>query len=135
MTKGDPDEAFDCDNNNYITITGTGIAIGAGGKQSSATGTISNAAQGYSFPGTVSFKANVYNTVADASGNNLVTFQLPVAISSTCTFITATGMVKSSKYTIKSSSTAPTDATVEWHGLYIGSSHAGSTSVTSFTAS
>ena len=29
-TKGDPDEAFDCDNNSYIQITGTGIAISAG---------------------------------------------------------------------------------------------------------
>lgn len=134
MTKGDPDEAFDCDNNNYIQITGTGIAIGAGGKQSSASGTVSNAKQGYSFPGTVSFKANVYNTLADDSGNNLATFQLPAAINSTCTFITATGMKSGSKYTIKSSSTAPTDATIAWHGLYIGSSATGTTSVASFTA-
>lgn len=134
MTKGDPDEAFDCDNNNYIQITGTGIAIGAGGKQSSSTGTVSGAKQGYSFPGSVSFKANVYNTLADASGNNLVTFQLPVAISSTCTFITATGMTGGAKYTVKSSTSAPTDATTVWHGLYLGSSATGSTSVASFTA-
>ncbi|MBR1394094.1 MAG: carbohydrate-binding domain-containing protein [Prevotella sp.] len=134
QTKGDPDEAFDCDNNNYIQITGTGIAIGAGGKQSSATGTITGAAQGYSFPGSVSFKANVYNTLADASGKNLVTFQLPAAISSTCTFITATGMKSGSSYTIKSSTSAPTDATTAWHGLYLGSSATGTTSVTSFTA-
>lgn len=138
MTKGDPDEAFDCDNNNYIQITGTGIAIGAGGKQSSASGTISGAKQGYSFPGTVSFKANVYNTLAEESSTNepknLVTFQLPVAINSTCTFITATGMKSGSKYTIKSSDTAPTDATTAWHGLYLGSSATGTESVTSFTA-
>ena len=134
MTKGDPDEAFDCDNNNYIQITGTGIAIGAGGKQSSATGTVSNAKQGYSFPGTVSFKANVYNTLADASGRNLATFQLPVAINSTCTFITATGMTSGSKYTIKSSTTEPTDATTSWHGFYLGSTATGTTSVASFTA-
>ena len=134
MTKGDPDEAFDCDNNNYIQITGTGIAVGAGGKQSSATGTLSGAKQGYSFPGTVSFKANVYNTLADASGQNLVTFQLPVAINSTCTFFTATGMGSGSKYTVKSSSTAPTDAATVWHGLYLGSSATGTTSVASFTA-
>ena len=134
MTKGDPDEAFDCDNNNYIQITGTGIAIGAGGKQSSTTGTISNAKQGYSFPGNVKFTANAYNTLADASGNNLVTFQLPVTISSSCTFITATGMKSGSTYTIKSSSSAPSDATTAWHGLYLGSSATGSTSVTSFTA-
>lgn len=134
MTKGNPDEAFDCDNNNYIQITGTGIAIGAGGKQSSASGTISGARQGYAFPGTVSFKSNVYNTLADASGNNLVTFQLPVDIKSTCTFITATGMVSGSKYTVRSSGTAPTDATTVWHGLYLGSTAVGTTSVATFTA-
>ncbi|MBQ7442723.1 MAG: carbohydrate-binding domain-containing protein [Bacteroidaceae bacterium] len=134
MTKGDPDEAFDCDNNNYIQITGKGIAIGAGGAQSSTTGTISGAAQGYAFPGTVSFKANVYNTLANSSGTNLVTFMLPVAISSKCTFITATGMTSGSSYTIKSSTTAPTDATTAWHGLYLGSSHTGTTSVASFSA-
>lgn len=129
MTKGDPDEAFDCDNNNYIKITGNGIAIGTGGKQSSASGTISGAAQGYSFPGTVSFKANVYNTLSDASGNNLVTFRLPVAINSTCTFITAKGMVSGQKYNIYSSSEEPTDATTAWHGFYVGSSAKGTTTV------
>ena len=135
MTKGDPDEAFDCDNNNYIAITGTGYAIGAGGKQSSATGTISNAAQGYTFAGTVSYKANVYNTLSDALDNNLITYQLPVAINSTCTLITAKGMVKGSKYKVMSSTTEPTDATTVWHGLYIGSSHKGTTNVvSSFTA-
>ena len=117
-----------------IQITGTGIAIGAGGKQSSASGTVSGAKQGYAFPGTVNFKANVYNTLADASGQNLVTFQLPVAIKSTCTFITAKGMVKGSTYTVKSSETAPTDATTSWHGLFLGSSATGTTNVTSFTA-
>ena len=134
-TKGDPEEAFDCDNNNYIQITGKGIAIGAGGAQSSTSGTISNAAQGYSFIGTVSYKANVYNTLSDASGNNLVTFQLPVSINSRCSLVTAKGMVKGSSYKIMSSTTEPTDATVAWHGLYIGSSHEGTTSVKSaFTA-
>ncbi|MCR4994221.1 MAG: carbohydrate-binding domain-containing protein [Bacteroidales bacterium] len=134
-TKGAPEEAIDCDNNSYIQITGTGYAIGAGAAQSSTTGTISNAVQGYSFPGSASFKANAYNTLADASGNNLITFMFPVNVSSTCTFITAKGMVKNSKYTVKSSTTAPTDATTSWHGVYLGSTHTGSTSViSSFTA-
>ena len=129
MTKGDPDEAFDCDNNNYIQITGTGIAIGIGGAQSSTTGTISGAKQGYAFPGSVSFKANVYNTLLDASNNTLVAFQLPVAISSRCTFITATGMVSGQKYSIYSTTTEPTDADIAWHGFYIGSSAKGTTQV------
>ncbi|MBO4444372.1 MAG: carbohydrate-binding domain-containing protein [Bacteroidaceae bacterium] len=134
MIKGDPDEAFDCDNNSYIRITGTGIAIGAGGAQGSSTGTISNAAQGYKFAGTVSYKANVYNTLSDESGKNLVTFQLPVSITSKCTLVTAKGMVKNATYYIKSSTSEPTDATTVWHGLYLGSSASGTTSVTSFKA-
>lgn len=130
-TKGSPEEAFDCDNNSYIQITGKGYGIGAGGAQSSISGTISNAAQGYSFAGSVSYKANVYNTLADASGKNLVTYMFPVAINSTCTLITADGMVKGSSYNVKSSSTAPTDATIAWHGLYLGSSAQGTTNVIS----
>jgi hypothetical protein len=63
-----------------------------------------------------------------------MTFQLPVAISSTLSFITAKGMTSGSKYTIKSSTTEPSDATTSWHGLYLGSSAIGTTSVTSFTA-
>ena len=136
-SKGAPEEGLDCDNNSYIQITGNGYAISAGGSQGggSSSNTISGAKQGYTFlTSTVSYKAKVYNTLADASGNNLMTFLLPVAISSTLSFITAKGMTSGSKYTIKSSTTEPTDATTSWHGLYLGSSAVGTTSVTSFTA-
>lgn len=137
-SKGSPEEGLDCDNNSYIQITGNGYAISAGGSQGggSSNSTISGAKQGYTFlTSTVSYKAKVYNTLADASGNNLMTFQLPVAISSTLSFITAKGMTSGSKYTIKSSTTEPTDATTSWHGLYLGSSATGTTSVvSSFTA-
>ena len=43
-------------------------------------------------------------------------------------------MVKNSTYYLKYSTTAPTDATTAWHGLYLGSSAVGTTSVTSITA-
>ena len=39
-----------------------------------------------------------------------------------------------SNYDIKYSTTEPTDATTAWHGLYLGSSASGTTSLTSFTA-
>ena len=137
-SKGAPEEGLDCDNNSYIQITGNGYAISAGGSQGggSSSNTISGAKQGYTFlTSTVSYKAKVYNTLADASGNNLMTFQLPVAISSTLSFITAKGMTSGSKYTIKSSTTEPSDATTSWHGLYLGSSATGTTNVvSSFTA-
>ena len=135
MTKGDPDEGLDCDNNNYIQITGTGIGISAGGKQSSASGTISGAKQGYAFLSKPSsYAAKTYYTLADAQGNNLVTYSFEAAVKNSLSLITATGMTSKGSYTIKSSTTAPTDAATAWHGLYLGSTAAGTTSVTNFTA-
>lgn len=142
-TKGSPEEGLDCDNNSYIQITGTGIAISAGAAQgggggmgsSSSGNTISNAKQGYYFcTSSISYKSGTYYTLADTSGNNLVTYSFEAACSSSLALFTATGMVKGSSYTVKSSTSAPTDATTAWHGLYIGSSAKGTTSVTSFTA-
>lgn len=142
-TKGAPEEGLDCDNNSYIQITGTGIAISAGANQgggggwggSSSSSTISNAKQGYAFvTSTLSYAAGRYYTLADASGNNLVTYSFPASCSSSLSLFTATGMVKGSTYNVKYSTTAPTDATTSWHGLYIGSSHVGTTSFTNFTA-
>lgn len=143
-TKGSPEEGFDCDNNSYIQITGTGISISAGGNQGggggwggggSSSSTISNAKQGYAFvTSSISYQINRYYTLADASGNNLVTYSFEKACSSNLALFTATGMTKNAKYTVKYSTTEPTDATTAWHGLYLGSSHEGNVNVTSFTA-
>ena len=136
-TKGSPEEGLDCDNNSYIQITGTGIAISAGGVQGggSSSSTISNAKQGYAFvTSSISYATGRYYTLADASDNNLVTYSFEASCNSNLALFTATGMVKGSKYYVKSSKTAPTDATTAWHGLYLGSSEKGSDSVTNFTA-
>jgi hypothetical protein len=136
-TKGSPEEGIDCDNNSYIQITGTGIGISAGGSQGggSSSSSISGAKQGYTFlTKSISYKSGTYYTLADDSDNNLVTYSFVANCSSTLSLITATGMKSSSSYTIKSSTSAPTDATTSWHGLYLGSSAKGTTSVASFTA-
>lgn len=141
-TAGGPEEGLDCDNNSYIQITGTGIAISTGGSQGGGSGwggssgnTISNAAQGYAFvTSSIAYAANRYYTLATADGTNLVTYSFPASVSSSLALFTATGMVKNNTYNVKYSTTAPTDATTAFHGLYLGSSHTGTTSVTSFTA-
>ena len=143
-TKGNPEEGLDCDNNSYIKITGNGIAISGGGSQgggggwnpggSSSSG-IGSAVQGYYLStSSISYAPNRYYTLADASGNNLVTYSVEGSFSSSLSLFTATGMTKGSSYTIKYSATEPTDATSAWHGVYLGSSAKGTTSFTSFTA-
>ena len=136
-TKGSPEEGLDCDNNSYIQITGTGIGISAGGAQGggSSSSTISNAKQGYNFvTSSISYQTNRYYTLADASGNNLVTYSFEASCNSNLALFTATGMVKGSSYNVKYSTKEPTDATTAWHGLYLGSSATGTENVTSFTA-
>ena len=136
-TAGSPEEGFDCDNNSYIQITGTGIGISAGGAQGggSSSSTISNAKQGYAFvTSSLSYQSGRYYTLANASGTNLVTYSFEGSCSSTLSFFTAKGMTSGSSYNVKYSTSAPTNATTAWHGLYIGSSATGTSSVTTFTA-
>ena len=143
-SKGSPEEGFDCDNNSYIKVTGYGIGISAGGSQggggggwggSGSSSSIGSAVQGYYLStSSISYQANNYYTLADASGKNLVTYSFEASCSSSLSLFTATGMVKGSSYNVKSSTSAPTDATTAWHGLYLGSSATGDKAVTSFTA-
>ena len=143
-SKGSPEEGFDCDNNSYIQITGNGIGISGGGSQGGGGGgwggggsssSIGSAVQGYCLStSSISYQAGRYYTLADASGNNLVTYSFEANVNSTLSLFTATGMTKGSSYNVKYSTAKPTDATTEWHGLYLGSSATGQTQVTSFTA-
>ena len=143
-TRGAPEEGFDCDNNSYIQITGYGIGISGGANQGGGGGgwggggsssSIGSAVQGYCLStSSISYAANRYYTIADASGNNLVTYSVEGSFSSSLSLFTATGMTKGSSYNIKYSATQPTDATIEWHGLYLGSSATGLTQVLTFTA-
>ena len=140
-TIGGAEEGLDCDNNSNIRITGTGIAISAGASQGGGGGwggsgnTITGATQGYAFvTSSVSYRTGSYYTLADASGNNLVTYSFEGNCNSSLSLFTATGMVRNSSYNVKTSS-KPTDATTEWHGVYLGSSAKGTgNALVSFTA-
>ena len=147
-TKGSPEEGFDCDNNNYIRITGTGIGLSAGGSQGGgggwppggggSGGTITNPAQGYKFyTNSYSFQSGRYYTLSNtngAGGTNMVTFSFEANCSSTLALITATGMVSGQTYYVKYGTQAPTGATTEFHGLYLGGTSSASTQAFSFEA-
>ena len=146
-TKGDPEEGFDCDNNSYIRITGTGIGISAGGSQGGGGGwpggggsgnTISGAVQGYYFhTSSYSFQTGRYYTLSNTSGSggsNLVTFSFEGNCTSKLALITATGMQHGSTYYVKYGTQAPTNPTTVFHGLYLGGTSSASTQAFSFTA-
>ena len=146
-TKGSPEEGFDCDNNNYIRITGTGIGLSAGGSQGGggwpgggggSGGTITGAAQGYKFyTSSYSFQTGRYYTLSNASGSggtNMVTFSFEANCSSTLALITATGMVSGQTYYVNYGTQAPTGTTTEFHGLYLGGTSSATTQGFSFTA-
>ena len=63
-----------------------------------------------------------------------MTYKFDATCSNSHSLITAKGMVKGNTYTIKYNTTAPTDATTAFHGVYLGSSHKGPTQAASFTA-
>ena len=135
---GGPEEGLDCDNNSNITITGNGYAVSAGGSQGGGwggTSGIGSAVQGYYLStSSLSYSTGRYYTIANSSGTNLMTYSFEAGVSSSLSLFTAKGMTKSQTYTIKYSTTAPTNATTAWHGVYLGSTHQGTTSFTSFTA-
>ncbi len=146
-TKGSPEEGFDCDNNSYIRITGTGIGISAGGSQGGGGGwpggggggnTITGAVQGYYFhTSSYSFQAGRYYTLSNTSGaggTNMVTFSFEANCSSNLALITATGMAHGSTYYVKHGTSAPTNPTTAFHGLYLGGTSSASTQAFSFTA-
>jgi len=143
-TKGNPEEGFDCDNNNYIRITGTGIGISAGGSQGGGPGggggggTITNPAQGYKFyTSSYTFQAGKYYTLSNTSGSggtNMVTFSFENNCNSNLALITATGMVSGQTYYVKYGTTAPTNPTTAFHGLYLGGTSSASTQAFSFQA-
>ena len=146
-TKGNPEEGFDCDNNSYIQITGTGIGISAGGSQGGGGGwppggggnnNIQGAVQGYYFhTNSYTFQANRYYTLSNSSGSggtNMVTFSFESNCTSNLALITATGMQHGSTYYVKYGTQAPTNPTTAFHGLYLGGTSSASTQAFSFTA-
>ena len=144
-TKGSPEEGFDCDNNSYIRITGTGIGISAGGNQGGGWpgpggggNTITGAVQGYYFhTSSYSFQTGRYYTLSNTSGaggTNMVTFSFEANCNSNLALITATGMVSGSTYYVKYGDQAPSNPITAFHGIYLGGISSASNQAFSFTA-
>ena len=144
-TRGNPEEGFDCDNNNYIRITGTGIGISAGGSQGGgwpggggSGGTITNPAQGYKFyTSSYTFQNGRYYTLSNTNGSggtNMVTFSFEANCTSNLALITATGMVSGNTYYVNYGTQAPANPTTAFHGIYLGGTSSASTQAFSFTA-
>jgi len=144
-TRGSPEEAFDCDNNSYITINGSGYAVGAGASQGGGGGwggsssSIGSASQGYALlTSTLSYTADRYYAIMSSnvtSGTPLLTYSFPVGVSSSLSLLTAKGMTRGSTYYLKSTTTAPADATDSFQGIYLGAENlSGLENLTNFTA-
>ncbi len=68
-----PEDGFDCDENTFAITDGTLIGIGGG----SSTPTESSCTQPVAVIGGNSISSGQYITVADASGNNIIAFNVP----------------------------------------------------------
>lgn len=137
---GAPEEGIDADNNSYLTMNGgyvfsAGANQGGGGGGWGSSSGLGSASQAYCLlTSSVSYATGRYYTIANSSGTNIFTFTVPASLSSSLSLISAPTMTSGNSYSIKYSTTAPTDATSEFNGFYFGSSAVGTSSVTSFTA-
>ncbi|MDO4512027.1 MAG: carbohydrate-binding domain-containing protein [Bacteroidales bacterium] len=133
-SKGGAEMGIDADGNSRLTVTGGYLFTGGGNQGGGSSALGSATTQGYYWMTGKSLSSANYYTLADASGNNIFTVKLPCNVNNTYSLISAPQMKKGSSYTLKSSTTAPTDATSEFQGFYLGSTAQGTTTVATFTA-
>jgi hypothetical protein len=80
-----PEEAFDCDNANFVLNGGVVIGVGGaqgGGGGSSTAGAPSTATQAYAIVSSVSLTQNTYVSVKNSSGTVLCSYKQPNSFSS-----------------------------------------------------
>ena len=142
-TKGAPEEGLDCDNNSYITITGTGYAVSAGANQGGGgswggSSGIGSSVQGYYLStSSLSYSTGRYYSILPSSSSTapMFTYSFEGSCSSSLSLFTAKGMTSGTTYYVKYSTSAPTGTTNSFHGVSIGGTTSGTlTQLTSFTA-
>ena len=123
-----PEEGFDCDNNNFAITGGTLIGTGGG----TSTPTASSCTQR-----SVIYGAQISGKlihVADASGNAVLTYQVPARYSgNVVALLSCSGLAASTTYTIYTGGTYTGGE--EFHGYYTGGTYSGGTAATTFTTS
>jgi hypothetical protein len=125
--KGSPEEGIDCDNAAVKVNGGYLFTMGSAQSSTPSVPTTSTATQPTALLKSLSLTSGQYLTVSDKSGTNIFTFKLPFTLSGCYSLLTAPSFTKGSTYYVKTGTTAPTDATSEWNGFYLGSTCAGTT--------
>ena len=132
-----PEEAFDCDNANFI-ING-GIVIGAGGMQgggggfggssSSSAPSPTSATQKYTTYGTTNLTSGTYISLKNSSGTVLCSYKMPQALSGAYLLFSHPNLGSSATVTYNATSISGTTGSL-WNRAYTtGGSVSGGTSV------
>src|SRR5574344_467687 len=131
---GNVEEGIDCDNNS-INLSG-GIVFSMGGAQGNgASAPTSSTATQCTALISLNLTKGQYRSINASDGTNIFTYYIPATLSQSYSLLSSPNFVNGSTYTVTTGSSAPTDATSTWNGLYLGSSCKGSSSLTSFTFS
>src|SRR5574344_940369 len=132
---GSPEEGMDTDNSNIVLTGGTLITMGGAQGTAPSTPTSSTATQCTALLSGISLTKGQFFSVNASDGTNIMTFKIPFSVSGDYTLISSPNFIQGSTYTATTGTTAPTDATETWNGLYLGSSCAGTSTLSSFTFS
>lgn len=118
-----PEEGFDCDQNTF-KITG-GIMIGIGGATS--TPTQSQCTQGYITSSSTTLTSGKYLKLADANGNEILSYKLPRSISGGTVLMSAPAVTRNSSYKLYYGGTY-SGGTEIFSGYTTGGTYTGTTS-------
>jgi hypothetical protein len=125
-----PEEAYDCDNANFI-LNG-GVVIGTGGSQGGGGGgTPTSATQAYATVSSVSLEANTYISIKNNSGTVLASYKMPRSNSRATILVSHPQLTSNSSATIVYNSTAINGYS---NALWNGSYSTGATSITGGTS-
>lgn len=110
-----PEEALDCDNAAYVTISG-GAVFTSGGKQGGGSGTPSHTQPLSSLSG--GSVGVGYFTVTDSDGNMIMSCYVPRSISQNYSYISHPKLKSGSTYKYGVVTKAPSDASESWSIYY-----------------